>query len=224
MHRPMLELEPRATPNLPLVPQDRQVRIKRHATQAHHHPHVLEQAQLALKKRPAPRELHRHRLIVWRSAPNRRRNPAVAQFQPIVLGNGLCLRSEPGLMQRPIQPLPRLVTGKQPPRPIRPMRPRRKANDQQPRLRIPERRHRTRPVLLIPIRPALDLPNLDTMPTQPLALLASHHIGFENAQTIRPFGQWQPPRSRPSHPAAAAPLPPSNAPAEPRRNASHTPR
>lgn len=179
MHPPMLKRQLARLHLHSLPPQCPQIVVKRNPPQRHHHPHIPQQPQLPHQKPPARLDLLRRRFVVRRRAPRRRRDPRIAQLQPILPPVAHRLRRKPRLMQHAIQEIARLVAREHPPRPVRSMRPRRQPHNQHPRPRIPKRRHRLPPILLMPVRPPLHPRHLLAMRPQPRTSRALHNIGFQ---------------------------------------------
>ncbi len=176
------EHERRPPLDLPLVAQNAEIHIERHAPQRQHHLNVRQQLQFALQVRPARADLFRRRLVVRRSASHGRADVGVRQRQAVVARDAGRLRRKPRRVERLIKEVARAVAGEHPPGSIRAVRPRRQTNQQQPRTRIAEPRHRLRPVIPIAISPPLHASHFGAILHQPRTLRARDNFPIQNVE------------------------------------------
>jgi len=173
--RSMTKRKFRQAPNLPALLQQSQVRPHRNAPQRQNRPRT-NQFQLSLEVRPAIRELRRQRLIRGRCAPHRRRNIRILQSKPVIPVRGRRLIRKPRAKKRLVKKISRPVPSEYAPRPIPAMRRRRKPQDQQPRTRIAEARHRLAPILALAKRPPFFPRDFLAIAHQPRTLPTAHNL------------------------------------------------
>ncbi len=130
--------------------------VEGHAAQRHHDPQIGQQRDLSLQEGPASGDLGWQRLVVRRRTAADRADEDIAQGQTVVAMPRGRLAGESGAMQRRVQEVAGAVAGEHAARAIRAVCGRRQADHQHARVLIAEAGHRLAPVLLIPVRAALD--------------------------------------------------------------------
>src|SRR5512132_3153102 len=118
-------------------------------SQRNDHAYTGEGAELSLQEREAAIALLGGRAVPRRSASVHRAEIGTAESEAVVHGRGRRPVREAGAMQRREQEVPRAIAREDPPRPVTSMRGRRKPEDEDPRVRVAESRHRPPPVRLV---------------------------------------------------------------------------
>jgi len=118
--------------------------------ETHRDTQFSEQGDLTVKKGPARIAFTGHRCIArWRTF-HCRRHPGATQFESVAAMCRRRLVGESRPVQRAVEPVAAAVAGEHPSRAIGPVRAGGKTQDEQSRSRIPETRHTTTPVIVVP--------------------------------------------------------------------------
>jgi hypothetical protein len=146
--RTVRELRTRPRNFLSRVRQDPQARGERQSSQRDHHEIARQESDFALDVLPAVVEFLRQRPIRRGRAPARGGDERPDQLQPVPAMARVRLIRQAGLVHRPEEEVPGLIPGEHPSGPVAAVGRRRQPDDQDPRLRVPERRDRPPPVAL----------------------------------------------------------------------------
>ena len=154
------------------------------------HPHLREQRQLAGEERRAVVALRRQRLVRRRRAADgggdvradRARSPSSA-------ARDRRLVREPDRVHRREQEVARRVAGEHPPGPVAAVRGRRQPDEQDPRVRIAEPRHRPAPVRLVAEARHLLAGDLLPPRDEPRAATARDDLRRQGLETRPPLGR-----------------------------------
>ncbi len=142
----MAERIRRSAANRAFREQVREIAVPGNLSQAYHNADSLQQLNLIREVRRAIANLLRQWLVARGRAPHHRGDPGVAQFESVLTGNCSRLVRQCEAMQNWIHKVAGAITGEGPSRAIRSMRTGCQAQNQNSRTRIPEPRHRQRPV------------------------------------------------------------------------------
>jgi hypothetical protein len=134
-------------------------------TERDDHAEIAQKLQLLDKIRQAGVPLLRRRAVGGRGAPNHRGDVRADQAKTVIAMHGHRLVRQPRSMQRGEEEVARPVAGEDPSGPVAAVGRRRQPDDEDPRGRVPESRHRPAPVLLVrerrPLLPGHALAPLD---------------------------------------------------------------
>jgi 2-keto-3-deoxy-L-fuconate dehydrogenase len=143
---------------------------------------VRKQVEFPIEEAPARVQLSGCWLVVRRRAVGSCGNPCVAQLEPVAGRPALRLRGQARPIERSIQEVPRPVPRKHPSRAIGPVGCRSEAENQQPRGRIAEGRHRLTPVVPVEKCAPLGCGNFPAVADQAHAPAACRDLAVQYGQ------------------------------------------
>ena len=158
--------------------------LVRETSEAHHHLGSGQQCKLLFKKRSTCVTLGRERLVARRRTSHCRRHECIGQLKAVVARDRFGLVRQSRSKHRPIEPVPRAITGEYTARAIGTVGRWRKTENDDPRVRVAEATDGPTPVQVIPIRRSFGDRNLFPPGHQAGARPARLDLGAEFAKRV----------------------------------------
>jgi hypothetical protein len=169
--------------DLPGILQNRKIGIESDSTKYYDYLNSLELRNLGQKKGATGKYLLAFWLVIGRNTMNGCRDVSVGKLQTIFAGKAYRLVRESALVKGTVKKLPGAIAREHPSGAICAMGAGRQTDDEQPGEWIPKTWNRSAPVILSPVRSALDPANLLAVSDEPRTAAAVHKFLINDAQS-----------------------------------------